>query len=172
MGKIIDFSWHKIGMIAIMFYFSLCFTTICLPLIWWHYRIPTTNYYIFSVSGLLLGGLIFNFILSKIYPIKAEDLKKGFPKNFVIIVFVGKFILYLIFCSTIFVLTDNVVLSIYSLLFLMSGGYFWFCILRGYILARNKYKGSSEINNSITWKGKVMVFSIPVSLYLGYLILY
>lgn len=55
-------------------------------------------------------------------------------------------------------------------MFLMSGGYFWFCILQGYILAKNDYK-DREINNSITWQGKVLVFSIPLSLLLGYLLL-
>ncbi|GAA5416987.1 hypothetical protein Pryu01_02048 [Paraliobacillus ryukyuensis] len=170
MGKIIEFPWHKIGMIAIMLYFSLCFTTICLPLMWWYYKIPTSNYYFFSLCTLFFGGLIFNIILAKIYPIKAEELQKGFPKSFVIIVFLGKFILYLLFCSTIYVLTNNVVLCIYLLMFLMSGGYFWYCILRGYILARNNYKGP-EINNSITSQGKVIVFSIPASLVIGYIIL-
>ena len=138
-------------MIAIMFYYSLCFTTICLPLMWWYYRIPTTNYYIFSVSTLLLGGLIFNIILSKIYPLKAKDLRRGFPRRFIITVFIGMFTFYLISCSAIFIFTDNTVLSVYFLMFLMSGGYFWYCILQGYILARNDHKGR-EINNSITWQ--------------------
>ncbi|MBL5766566.1 hypothetical protein B5V88_06325 [Heyndrickxia sporothermodurans] len=170
MDKIIDFSWHKVAVIAIMFYYSLCFTTVCLPLMWWYYRIPTTNYYILSVSTLLFGGFIFNIILSKIYPLKAEDLRGGFPRRFIITVFIGMFTFYLISCSAIFIFTDNTVLSIYFLMFLMSGGYFWFCILQGYILAKNDYK-DREINNSITWQGKVLVFSIPLSLLLGYLLL-
>lgn len=170
MGKIIDFSWHKVAMIAIMFYYSLCFTTVCLPLMWWYYRIPTTNYYIFSILTLLLGAFLFNITLSKIYPPKKEDLREGFPRRFIFTVFIGMFTFYLICSSAIFIFTDNTVLSIYFLIFLMSGGYFWFCILQGYILARNDYKGP-EINNNITWQGKVLVFSIPLSLLLGYLLL-
>lgn len=170
MEKIIDFSWHKVAVIAIMFYYSLCFTTVCLPLMWWYYRIPTTNYYILSVSTLLFGGFIFNIILSKIYHLKAEDLREGFPRRFIITVFIGMFTFYLIPCSAIFIFTDNTILSIYFLMILMSGGYFWFCILQGYILAKNDYKGR-EIDNSITWQGKVLVFSIPLSLLLGYLLL-
>ncbi|TXL64039.1 hypothetical protein FHP05_10140 [Cerasibacillus terrae] len=170
MGKIIEFAWHKIAMVAIMYYYSLCFTTLCLPLIWWHYRLQITNYYIISISTLLLGALILNTILAKTYPIKADELNKGFRKKMILNIFVGKFPLDLLFFTVILVLTDNVVLSLYFLLFLISGAYFWFCILRGYILARKNHKGS-EINNSIPLKGKVLVFCIPVSLLLGYLIL-
>ncbi|WBX80336.1 hypothetical protein PD280_22675 [Virgibacillus salarius] len=170
MGKVIDFLWHKVAMLAMMFYYSLFFTTICLPLMLWHYRIQTTNYYILSVFTLFLGGMMFNIILSKIYPLKVEDLREGFPKRFVIIILFGKFVFYLISCYAIFVLTDNAVLSIYFLLFLMTGGYLWFCILRGYILARNNNE-EREINCSIAWQGKVLLFSVPISLLIGYLIL-
>lgn len=170
MGKIIEFSWHKVAMVAIMYYYSLCFTTLCLPLIWWHYRLQITNYYIISIFTLLLGALIFNTILAKIYPIKVEEISKGFRIRVILNLFVGKLPLDLLFFNVILVITDNVVLSLYFLMFLTSGAYFWFCILRGYILARKNYKGS-EINNNIPLKGKVLVFSIPVSLLLGYLIL-
>ncbi|MCT2536852.1 hypothetical protein NC661_02995 [Aquibacillus koreensis] len=170
MGKIIDFFWHKVAMLAMMFYYSIFFTTICLPLMWWHYRIQTTNYYILSVFTLFLGGFVFNIILTKINPIKVEDIREGLPKSFVIKIFVGKFVLYLVSGYAIDVLTENVFLSIYFLMFLMSGGYLWFCILRGYILARNNNK-DCELNSSITWQGKVLLFSVPISLLIGYLIL-
>lgn len=170
MGKVIYFFWHKAAMIAMMFYYSLCFTTICLPLMLMHYRIQAENYYILSVFTLFLGGFVFNIILTKAKSIKVEDIREGLPKSFVITIFVGKFVFYLIFCYTMFELTDNTILSIYLLLFLMSGGYLWFCILRGYILAKNNNK-NREMNSSITWQGKVLLLSVPIAWLIGYLIL-
>ncbi|MFD1037719.1 hypothetical protein ACFQ3N_04715 [Virgibacillus byunsanensis] len=170
MGKVIDSLWHKLALLALMIYYSGIFTTICLPMMWLHYRIPAINYYIFSLGILILGGVIFNVILN-IYPIKEEELEEKIPKYFVINTFAGKFIAYCLLSLTIFVLTDNFIVSIYYLLFLMAGGFFWFCILRGYILARKDNK-ESEIEKGITWQGRVMVFSIPISLILGYSMFY
>ena len=119
MGKVIDFFWHKVAMLAMMFYYSLFFTTICLPLMWWNYRIQTTNYYILSVFTLFLGGFVFNIILTKIDPIKVEDIREGLPKSFVIKIFVGKIVIYLVSGYAIYVLTENVVLSIYFLMLLI-----------------------------------------------------
>jgi hypothetical protein len=169
-GKVIDSLWHKLALLAIMIYYSGIFTTICLPMMWLHYRIPAINYYIFSLGILFLGGVIFNLVLN-IYPIKEKELEEEIPKYFVISTFTGKFITYSLLSLTIFILTDNFIVSIYYLLFLMSGGFFWFCILRGYILAKKNYK-ESEIKKGIPWQGKVLVFSIPISLILGYFMFY
>lgn len=170
MGKIIEFFWHKAVMIAMMFYYSLCFTTICLPLMLWHYRIQVANYYILSVFTLFLGGFIFDIILTKTKSTKVEHIREGLPKNLVIIIFLGKFIFYLLSSYVMFELTENIVLSIYFLLFLMSGGYLWFCILRGYILASNNNK-NRKMESSFTWQGKVLLFSVPISWLIVYLIL-
>ncbi|WP_407272377.1 hypothetical protein [Radiobacillus sp. PE A8.2] len=169
MGKVIDSLWHKLALLALMIYYSGIFTTIALPMMWLHYRIPAINYYIFSLGILILGGVIFNVILN-IYPIKEEELEECVPKYFVIRAFAGKFIAYTILSLAIFVLTDNFILSLYLQVFLLAGGFFRFCILRGYILAKNDYK-ESGINKGITWQGRVMVFSIPFSLILGYFML-
>lgn len=168
-GKVVDSLWHKLALIALMFYYSGIFTTICLPMMWLHYRIPAINYYIFSLCILILGGFVFNLILN-ICPISKEELEEEFPKDFVISTFVGKFITYSLLSFIIFELTDNFIVSMYYLLFLITGGYFWFCILRGYILAKKNYK-VDEIDSGISWQGRVMVFSIPLSLILGYFIL-
>lgn len=133
---------------------------------WLHYRIQVINYYVFSLAILILGGFVFNLILN-ICPINEEELEEEFPKYFVISTFVGKFILYSLLSIMIFKLTDNIIVSMYYLLFPISGGYFWFCILRGYILAKKDYK-EDEIDKGITWQGRVMVVSIPLTLILGY----
>ncbi|KAB8139164.1 hypothetical protein F9U64_01885 [Gracilibacillus oryzae] len=169
MGKVIDSLWHKLALLGLMIYYSGIFTTIYLPMMWLHYSIPAIDYYIFSLGILFSGGLIFNVILN-IYPIKEEELEECIPKYIVIRAFAGKFIAYIVLSLVILVLTDNFILSVYNLLFLLAGGFFWFCILRGYILAKNDYK-ESELDKGITWQGRVMVFSIPISLILGYFML-
>ncbi|WP_222619002.1 hypothetical protein [Ornithinibacillus hominis] len=159
------------ALLALMYYYSVIFTTICLPIMWWYYDTPLIDYYVFNIGILFLGGIVFNMVFTKIYPFMEEEMKDSCPIKFILFVFGRILIFYSILCFTIFIITDNSVPFVYLLIFLMAGGYFWFCIIRGYILAKEDYT-DTEIKSGIPWKGKVLVFSIPVSMLLGYLFLY
>lgn len=171
MGKMISSLWHKLVFFVLMLYLSGIFVTICLPIMWLHYRIPIIHYYTLSLGILFLGGMIFNIFLTNIYPIKEGEPKKEFSKGIVLKVFTGKFIIYSVLSLGILVFTGNFLLGIFYLLFLMIGGYIWFCILRGYINAKNNNGKGKDHEKGFTLQGRTLLFSIPISLIIGYFIL-
>lgn len=169
LGMVVEEQWHKIVLLVIMLYFSLIFTTIILPMMWIHYKIPTTDYYLISVVVLFIGGVLFNTILSIKFRGKSEKLENGFPKSIVIKIFGWK----LATCTALFFvmlsLTDNIKLNLYFVLLLMFGGYSWFCILQGYIHAKNDKEGKNSSLKQKSWLGRILYFCLALSLLLGYL---
>lgn len=167
---VVEERWHKIVLLVIMLYFSLIFTTIILPMMWIHYKIPTTDYYLISVVVLFIGGVLFNTILSIKFRGKSEEIENGFPKSIVIKIFGWK----LATCTALFFvmlfLTDNIKLNLYFVLFLMFGGYSWLCILQGYIHAKNGNGRKIEGKKQKSWLGKILFSGIALSLILGYLV--
>ncbi|MFT4413431.1 hypothetical protein [Bacillus sp. UMB0728] len=171
MGIVVEKQWHKITLIAITIYFSLIFTTIFLPAMWIHYRIPTIDYYLNSFVIMLLGGVLFNIVLSTKYHAAKRDLDNGIPRGFVIKVFGGKLIAYMLLFVIMASLTGDIIPYLYLMIFLMSGGFVWFCTLRGYIHAKNnKEKGENEEYYN-PWLGRLLFSGIALSLLLGYLYL-
>jgi hypothetical protein len=152
-----------------MLYFSLIFTTIFLPMKWIYYRIPTMDYYLISFVVMFIGGVIFNIILSIKFHGKREEIKNGFPKGIVLKIFGWKLAAYTVLFFVVVFLTSDIKSNLYFVLFLMFGGYSWFCILQGYIQAKNDKEGKNESLKQKSWLERILFFSIALSLLLGYL---
>lgn len=166
---IVEKQWHKIALLGIMLYFSLIFTTAFLPMAWIHYSIPTTDYYLISFLLIFVGGVIFNIILSFKFRTNREGFENGIPKGTVLKIFGWKFVSYLILFFVMVFLTGDIKTYLYLFLFLMIGGYSWFCILKGYIQAKNDKEGKDDSIKQKSWLGRILFISIALSLLFGYL---
>lgn len=166
---IVEKQWHRIALLGIMLYFSLIFTTVFLPMAWIHYSIPTTDYYLISFLLMFVGGVIFNIILSFKLRANREELENAFPKGMVLKIFGWKFVAYSILFFVMVFLTGDIKTYLYYFLFLMIGGYSWFCSLKGYVQAKNDKKGKDDSIMKNSWLGRILIISITLSLLLGYL---
>lgn len=171
LGIVVEKGWHKIALIAITIYFSLIFTTILLPAMWIHYRIPTVDYFLNSFVIMFLGGVVFNTIVSIKFHATKGDLENGLPRGFVLKVFGGKLFAYMILFFVRASLTGDIIPNLYFMLFLMSGGFVWFCTLQGYIQAKNNKEKDENEDNYNPWLGRLLFLGIALSLLLGYLYL-
>ncbi|GEM_PF-5282476 len=169
MSLIVKKHWHKIAFLLIMLYLSLAFATISLPLMWINYRVPNTHYYLFTSIVMFLGAGVFNLILFSLFHNKRDELKKGFPRLIMIRMLGWTLVAYIILFLLMFFIMGNLIYDLGFVLFLMIGGYCWFWILHGYIKVIN---GKDQENESVKHKpllGKILFFSIILSLVLGYL---
>ncbi|MEZ7792195.1 hypothetical protein [Niallia circulans] len=169
---LVEKQWYKVAFLVIMLYFSLIFTTVFLPIAWIHYSIPTTDYYLISCLLMFVGGVIFNIILSFKLRANREGLENAFPKGMVLKIFGWKFVAYSTVFFIMMVITGDIKPYLYYFLFLMIGGYSWFFILKGYIQATTDKQGKDEGLRKKSWLGRILFFSIILSLLLGYLYLY
>jgi len=169
MGMLVEKQWHKVALLVIMLYFSLIFTTVFLPMAWIHSTILTTDYYIISFFLMFVGGVIFNILLSFKLRANREGFENSFPKGMVLKLFGWKFVAYSILFFVMVIITGDIKTYFYYFLFLMIGGYSWFCILKGYIQAKNDKEGKDDSKKKKSWLGRILFFSIILSLLLGYL---
>lgn len=172
LGLLVNKVWHKLALLALMGYFSFLITIICLPMMWLYYEIPTADFFLYSYVLTFVGGVIFNTLFRIRFHKSKIEIVNGLLKEFAIKVFCGQLILYILLVSIAVFLTGNIIPYAYISLFLIFGGYAWYCILRGYIKVKKDYEsGVSKDNNSYNpWLGRLLYIGITLSFILGWII--
>lgn len=168
MGLIVDKGWHKFALLILMCFFSFLFTMVFLPMVWVFFETPTGEFFFNSFVLFFLGGIVFNIIFTISYHAEKPELDKGLPIGFVLRVFCHKLILYAFLICVMASLTGNILLYVYMFLFLMFGGYAWYCVLRGYVKARIDYENNVEKGKLISWLEILLCIGIVLSLLIGY----
>ncbi|MEN2465642.1 hypothetical protein [Ornithinibacillus sp. JPR2-1] len=168
MGFIVEKYWHKIALLGIIFCYFFMFSIICLPAMWTYYKVSIIDYFLATFVGLVSGGLVFNSLLLVKYHNKKEKIESGLPINFIIKIFCGKVVLYTLLLLVLELPINSFFPNLYFVLCLWSGGYFWYCVIRGYIWAKSN-KGKKYSDDYSPWIGRLLLIGIILSYLVGFL---
>lgn len=102
------------------------------------------DYFLFSMFLLALGGAFFDRAFTYFYLDIGNDYE-AINKVHYVAMFVGKVIAYIVAGMAIYFFKKDFYLSLYIPVFLLTGGWIWFSILKGYIKVKREKEGNLEV---------------------------
>ncbi|MBZ9536529.1 hypothetical protein KGR20_20380 [Cytobacillus oceanisediminis] len=135
---------YRLSFFIMGLFYSILFTIFFYPLSVKYLEFSIMDYFLFSMFLLALGGAFFDRAFTYFYLDIGNDYE-AINKVHYVAMFVGKVIAYIVAGMAIYFFKKDFYLSLYIPVFLLTGGWIWFSILKGYIKVKREKEGNLEV---------------------------